>query len=154
MNRAEGTAYAVEISAEGSYMLRTSFLILVLLAVAAAAPPRSTGDGVYSKDQAGRGKTQYLEHCARCHGENLLGGEESPALVDGDFLAKWHGKTVGELVERTRKTMPTDGPGVLSRRQCVDIVAYLLSANEYPAGETELASDLAALNEIRIDPRP
>jgi quinoprotein glucose dehydrogenase len=135
-------------------MLRTSFLILVLLAVAAAAPPRSAGDGVYSRDQADRGKTQYLEHCARCHGENLLGGEESPALVDGDFLAKWHGKTVGELVERTRKTMPTDGPGVLSRRQCVDIVAYLLSANEYPAGETELDSDLAALNEIRIDPKP
>jgi hypothetical protein len=36
----------------------------------------------------------------------------------------------------------------------VDIVAYMLSANEYPAGETELASDLAALNEIRIDPKP
>jgi quinoprotein glucose dehydrogenase len=135
-------------------MHRTGFLILVLLAAAAAAPPRSVREGVYSKDQAERGKTQYLEHCARCHGENLLGGEESPALVDGDFLAKWHGKTVGELVERVRKTMPTDGPGVLTRRQCVDIVAYMLSANEYPAGETELASDLAALNEIRIDPKP
>jgi hypothetical protein len=75
-------------------------------------------------------------------------------LVDDDFLVKWHGKTVGELVERVRKTMPTDGPGVLTRRQCVDIVAYMLSANEYPTGETELASDLAALNEIRIDPKP
>jgi mono/diheme cytochrome c family protein len=135
-------------------MRRTGFLILVLLAAADAAPPRSVGEGVYSKEQADRGKTQYLEQCARCHGENLLGGEESPALVDDDFLAKWHGKTVGELVERTRKTMPTDGPGVLSRRQCVDIIAYLLSANEYPAGETELGSDLAALNEIRIDPKP
>jgi mono/diheme cytochrome c family protein len=135
-------------------MLRSGFLILVLLAAAAAAPPRSVVEGVYSKGQADQGKTQYLEQCARCHGENLLGGEESPALVDSDFLVKWHGKSVGELVERVRKTMPTDGPGVLSRRQCVDIVAYMLSANEYPAGETELASDLAALNEIRIDPKP
>jgi mono/diheme cytochrome c family protein len=135
-------------------MSRAIFLILVLLAAAAAAPPRSVGDGVYSKEQAGRGKTQYLEQCARCHGVNLLGGEESPALVDEDFLEKWRGKTVGELVERVRKTMPTDGPGVLNRRQCVDIVTYILSANEYPAGETELSSDLAALNEIRIESKP
>jgi mono/diheme cytochrome c family protein len=43
-------------------------------------------DGVYSKPQAGRGQTAYNSKCARCHGDALLGGENSPALVDQDFL--------------------------------------------------------------------
>ncbi len=131
----------------------TLFSTLVL-AVSLAAASRSVWDGVYSQEQAGRGEKQYLELCARCHGENLMGGEESPAVVGEDFLEKWHGKTVGELVERVRKTMPTDCPGVLSLKQCTDIVAYVLSANEFPAGQKELASDAAALNEIRIEPKP
>jgi mono/diheme cytochrome c family protein len=126
---------------------------LIFLAVSLAAASRSVWDGVYAKEQAARGEAEYLNHCARCHGENLLGGEESPALVEEDFLAKWNGKTAGELVERIRKTMPTDGPGTLSQKQCTDVTAYLLSVNEFPAGEKEMASDLTALNEIRIEPK-
>jgi hypothetical protein len=64
--------------------------------------------------------------------------------VDRDFLDKWNGKSVGTLVELTRKTMPSDGPGKLSRRQCVDIVSYVLSANGFPAGNAELESDAAS----------
>jgi quinoprotein glucose dehydrogenase len=119
-----------------------------------AAASRSVWDGAYTKAQAARGEQEYLNLCARCHGENLMGGEESPALVGEDFLAKWHGQTVGGLVERIRKTMPTDGPGVLSRKQCTDITAYMLSENEFPPGEKEMESDLTALSEIRIEPKP
>jgi quinoprotein glucose dehydrogenase len=134
---------------------QTTILIsLMLLAISLAAASRSVWDGVYTREQAARGEREYLNLCARCHGENLMGGEESPALVDEDFLAKWHGKTAGEFVERIRKTMPTDGPGVLSRKQCTDVVAYLFSENEFPAGEKELESELPALNEIRIEPKP
>jgi hypothetical protein len=49
--------------------------------------------------------------------------------------------------------MPSDGPGTLSRKQCADTVAYMLSANEFPAGQKELESDTAPLNEIRIEPK-
>ena len=136
------------------HRIKMVLICLPFFVVAMATPSRSTKDGVYSEEQAGRGETQYLEQCARCHGENLLGGEESPALVDEDFLAKWYGKTVGDFVERVRNTMPSDGPGTLSRRRCVDVVAYVLRQNEYPAGQEELDNDLAALNEIRIDPQP
>ena len=86
--------------------------ILVMLVAAAAS--RSVWDGVYSKEQAGRGQTAYNSKCARCHGESLMGGEDSPALVDRDFLEKWNGKSVGSLVEVIRKTMPSDGPGKLT----------------------------------------
>jgi S-disulfanyl-L-cysteine oxidoreductase SoxD len=120
----------------------------ILAMVAAAAAMHSVWDGVYSKDQASRGQTAYNSKCARCHGDALLGGEESPALVDRDFLEKWNGKSVGSLVELIRKTMPSDGPGKLSRQQCTDIAAYLLSANGFPPGNTDLAADTDTQNEI------
>ena len=127
--------------------------VLCVGSAAALAASRTVWDGVYSSEQAGRGQAAYNSKCARCHGDALLGGENSPALVDSDFLEKWNGKSVGELVERTRKTMPSDGPGKLSRQQCADIVAYLLSANGFPGGKSDLATDLAVLNEISIQPK-
>ena len=127
------------------------FLTLIASAVAAS---RSVWSGVYSQDQASRGQKAYNSQCVRCHGEALLGGENSPPLVDPDFLEKWYGKSVGSLVDFTRKTMPSDGPGKLSRRQCTDMIAYLLSANGFPAGESDLDSDAAVLNEILIQPKP
>jgi mono/diheme cytochrome c family protein len=123
-------------------------MVPVLCAMAAAAAARTVWDGVYSKQQSGRGQTAYNSRCARCHGDALLGGENSPALVEQDFLEKWNGKTVGSLVELIRTTMPSDGPGRLSRRQCTDIAAYLLSANNFPAGDSELAADPDAQNDI------
>ena len=92
--------------------------VLVTLLMLAAVATRSVWDGVYSKEQAGRGQAAYNSKCAGCHGEALLGGEDSPPLVDKDFLDKWNGRSVGDLVELTRKTMPADGPGKLSRQQC------------------------------------
>ena len=127
--------------------------ILLVTAAAGIAASSSVWDGVYSKEQANRGQKAYNSQCARCHGEALLGGETAPALVDSDFLDKWNGKSVGSLVELTRKTMPSDGPGKLSRRLCTDIIAYLLNANGFPAGESELDSDAAVQNDILIRPK-
>jgi len=115
---------------------------------------RSVWSGVYSKEQVTRGQKAYNSLCARCHGEALLGGEDSPPLVEKDFLEKWNQKSVGSLVDFTRKTMPSDGPGKLSRRQCLDIITYILSANGFPAGASELEPDAADLNEILILPKP
>ncbi len=134
--------------------LATSQVVLFILAAGAAAASRSVWDGVYSSEQSSRGQSAYNSKCARCHGEALLGGESSPALVDRDFLEKWNGKSVGALVELTRRTMPSDGPGKLSRRQCTDIIAYLLGANGFPAGKSDLVSDAAVLDEIFIQPSP
>jgi len=120
----------------------------------AAAATHSVWDGVYSKDQATRGQDAYNAKCARCHGDALLGGEDAPPLVDKDFLDRWNGKSVGSLIEFTRKTMPSDGPGKLSRQQCTDIIAYLLGANRFPAGTTDLPSDPAVLDEILFQPKP
>ena len=117
------------------------------------AQARSVREGVFTKAQAARGLSLYRAECARCHGETLMGGEDAPGLVDNDFLEKWNGKSVGEMVELIRKTMPSDGPGHLTRKQCVDMTAYLLSANKFPTGEKELDTDIAGLNEIKIEPK-
>lgn len=115
-----------------------------------AAATRSAWEGVYSNAQLERGKKAYNADCARCHGETLGGGEDSPPLVDATFFKGWAGKSIGELVEYTRTEMPSDGPGKITRKRCVDITAFLLSANGFPAGENELPADLDTLNQITI----
>ncbi len=135
-------------------MSRLSLLIsFFLLVLALAAAGRSTSEGVYTKEQAGRGMTEYKNLCARCHGDNFLGGDEAPSVAGADFVERWGGKSVGDLFELIRTTMPSDGPGTLSRKQCADITAYLLSVNEYPAGKAELVTETAPLKEIRIEPK-
>jgi mono/diheme cytochrome c family protein len=122
----------------------------LVVSIGAAADQRSAWGGVYTKDQAERGRELYNAQCARCHGETLGGGENSPALVDDVFFTFWGGKTVGDLVEYTRTTMPSDGPGKISRKRCIDIAAYLLSNNGFPAGDQELPAELDALSQITI----
>jgi S-disulfanyl-L-cysteine oxidoreductase SoxD len=126
-------------------------IIAFAVSLSVFAAGRSAWDGVYTKEQANRGRTAYNAECLKCHAENLAGGEAAPALVGEEFLQKWNGKTAGALFELMRKTMPSDDPGGLSSRQYSDMLAYILSANKFPAGEKELDRELASLNEIRIE---
>jgi len=52
------------------------------------------------------------------------------------------------LVELIRTTMPSDGPGRLSRQQSTDLAAYLLSANNFPAGDSDLPVETDAQSDI------
>ena len=124
--------------------------VLFVVTVAAGAD-KTVWDGVYTKDQSQRGQTAYAGDCMKCHGENLAGGEGGPPLAGDEFRQKWNAKTVGALFESIRKTMPSDDPGSLSSRQYADILAYILSVNEFPAGQKELEHEAAPLNEIRIE---
>lgn len=128
-------------------------LSLLTGAEAPPGPPRSLADGAFSEAQVVRGRRGYNALCARCHGEELGGGEDSPALVDKVFFKGWGGKSVGELVEYTRTEMPSDGPGKVTRKQSTDITTYVLSLNGFPKGETELPPDLEVLNQILITPK-
>jgi S-disulfanyl-L-cysteine oxidoreductase SoxD len=133
-------------------LTRVQVLILGFVAYGlAAAASRSVWDGVYTKDQARRGKATYQEECLKCHGETLGSGEAGPALAGEEFRQKWNAKTVGALFALINKTMPSDDPGNLSSREYSDLVAYILNVNEYPAGQKELDRDVVTLNEIRIE---
>jgi mono/diheme cytochrome c family protein len=117
------------------------------------AAPRSVLDGVYTKEQAARGQKAYNSLCARCHGDSLLGGEEATPLVGQEFMTNWTAKSVGALLEYTRKEMPSDGPGKLTRQQSADATAYVFSVNGFPAGGTELSAEPEASNPILIQPK-
>ena len=74
----------------------------------------------------------------------------SPPLRGAQFVANWTGLTLSDLFTRNRVSMPQEAPGSLSRQQNADILAYILSQNGYPAGQTELPRDDAPLAEFRI----
>jgi len=112
-------------------------------ALAAAEPqaqdtPRSVWDGVYTEAQAERGASAYAQNCSKCHGASLAGLGEAKPLTGPEFLSIWNGLTLGDLFDRSRKTMPLDKPASLSRDTYADIVAYVLKFNGFPAGGAEL----------------
>jgi mono/diheme cytochrome c family protein len=130
----------------------------VTLAIAAAtlvtlslfAQARSVWDGVYSADQADRGRRLYARDCAQCHGSTLMGAEGGAELVGEAILTRWQRdrKSVGGLYELIRKTMPEAAPGSLSDRQYLDILAYLLKENGFPVGRDDLPPARETLDAI------
>ena len=132
-------------------MSRELILTFGYAAVLVAQATRSVWDGVYTTDQAKRGQELYGRECAACHGSDLSGGESAPPLAGAGFLSNWTGLTVGDLFDRTQKSMPQNTPGKLSRAQNADIIAYMLSANRFPEGKNDLDQQVEALKQIRID---
>lgn len=133
--------------------------VLVVAGVAAlaagnAGPERGPGagrtvwDGVFTEAQAKRGEKVYAAKCVNCHLDTFLGDGTATALTGPGFLANWDGVLIGEMVDRTRSTMPDDDPGTLSRQQVADVLAFVLKFNKFPAGETELPTQAEALNQI------
>ena len=138
-------------------LFSTCAVVVSIVAVAAgqSTAPRSVWDSVYTEEQAKRGEKVSAEQCARCHGQTLAGAEAAPALVGDVFNANWEGVPLGDLCERIRISMPQDTPGSLSRQQNADVIAYLLKAGKFPAGEKELVTDTTVLAQIRfISNRP
>jgi glucose/arabinose dehydrogenase len=114
---------------------------------------RSVWDGVYTEGQASRGKTAYARQCANCHGADMRGGAETPAITGDTFLAKWNNHSVDELFESMRATMPADRPGTLSRQESADLLAYIFAVNKLPAGTGELSTSKEVLQPLRLSPR-
>jgi hypothetical protein len=113
---------------------------------------RTVWDGVYTEEQAERGRIQYTAACSGCHAPDLRGDNTSPSLVGQSFAFLWGGSTLGALFERVEEWMPPDRPGTLPARSYRDILAFVLRENLYPVGEQELESD--DLNYILIRPNP
>jgi len=116
-----------------------------------AQESKSVNDGVYTADQAKRGEAIYKEQCSACHGDNLEGSGPMPPLAGKDFLANWQGKTVGDLYEKTSTTMPASAPGTLTPEQAADVVSFLLSKDNYPAGSAALEGKMEPLLKIKLD---
>ena len=121
-----------------SLFVATGILGLTMQNSAMAQQGANVWDGVYTKAQAVRGEESYQERCSACHGAQMQGIEEAPTLIQGAFVYNWDGMPVSILFQRLRETMPLDDPKGTSRKIKADILAYIMSKNNFPEGQRPL----------------
>ena len=100
----------------------------------------------YTLEQAASGARLYQHSCSSCHGSNLEGGA-GPALTGSSWrqlfggaklLTPW-GEIKGPMAEYAGVTITT--------QQSLDILAFLLQKNGYPAGREPL-TDTRELSDV------
>ena len=113
-----------------------------------ASDTQTVWAGVYSETQAARGQSAYTSHCASCHLDDLSGYQN---ILRGDrFLNEYREANLYRLFDKIKTTMPRGSAGSLSDETYVDIVSYVLKANEFPAGSGDLAlQDLSKILVVR-----
>ena len=134
-------------------------------------------EAYYSEPQAERGKAYFYGACATCHTADPNGPsgpmdvsthlgwrtgnpKNSYGLFSGD---KWlesdsgipgrpqRWDTVADLYNKIRTTQPAYSVAGLSRNEYVDIVAYLLKQNGFPAGKEELRGDVSQMRNMTLN---
>jgi len=68
-----------------TFAIAIASLLFVQGLILVSAQGKTTLDGIYSEPQAARGETIYKESCASCHGDDLSGGGQAPALAGKEF---------------------------------------------------------------------
>lgn len=111
----------------------------------------SQSGGVYTAEQAKAGEQLYTQNCQSCHGDDLQ-GEVGPGLAGSNFSKKWErgNLTADDLYYIMSTTMPKGSPGSLKPEQYVNILAFVLQQNGYPAGESPLPTDESSLKKIKL----
>lgn len=101
---------------------------------------KTVADGVYSEVQATRGAASYDTSCSGCHRPDL-GGANGPALRGERFARIFAGKDLKELYTKIATTMPRGAAASLGDAVYLDIVAYVLRENGFPAADAELTAE-------------
>ena len=107
----------------------------------ADAERRIVADGIYTTGQAARGRAEYEITCAACHAEDLGGAGEAPPLVGSSFMGSWFGVTLDGMFDRV-EGMPFDAPRSLGTEAYMNILAYILEVNGFPAGADDLTPEM------------
>jgi S-disulfanyl-L-cysteine oxidoreductase SoxD len=117
----------------------------------AAENETSVLQGVYTKEQAARGKARYFSSCAVCHGGLLQGDSDSPELAGSSFMKRWGDQSVGALFAFAMSRMPVGRPGSLGAQGYADVIAHILATNGFPEGPRELPANGSVLENIIIE---
>jgi mono/diheme cytochrome c family protein len=121
------------------------FLAALTASPVAAQTRKTVWDGVFTAEQAARGKTLFAATCAVCHGADL-NGVNRPALKGEVFANHWMEGSLEALFTHV-KSMPPNRAN-LGDAAYVDLLAFLLDANGFPAGAQELNAE--AMPNIQI----
>ena len=114
-----------------------------LAAFGQSSEPRTVRDGIFSVAQVERGRDSFTWICMDCHEIEEFTGV-------GAYLEEMEGKTVWEVFEYIWAEMPEDNPASLEPAEYADILAYTLSVYGLPAGEADMPTDRAVLEEVTI----
>ena len=107
---------------------------------------KTVWNGVFTAEQAARGRTIFATTCAACHGADL-GGVNPPALKGEVFVNHWMEGSLDALFSHV-KSMPPNRAD-LGDIAYVELVAFLLDANGFPAGAQELKPE--AIPNIQVE---
>jgi mono/diheme cytochrome c family protein len=111
--------------------LKLGTLIVTMALAGGAAMTAAT-----SASAQGDGAALFAMDCARCHGDNLEGGEGPPLAGAGNAIATYG--TAGSLLQYVMENMPNDQPSQFSPEDYSAIVKFILSQHgvEVPDGWT------------------
>jgi len=101
----------------------------------------STLAGVYTQEQAKRGKEVYLTLCRSCH---------VPSTGEA-FAQRWAGKTLLDLFTYIYATMPDNNPRSVDEVSNADVIAYLMQSTGMPVGTHDVPVAADSLKAIRIE---
>ena len=116
-------------------------LVTSLLAHARQSDPvRTVNDGVYTQEQAERGRSHYEANCQTCHGTNLSGAS-AQALAGENFLRFWVGLRLDDVFDRVR-AMPPGAASSLGDETYLELLTYMLEWNGVQPGTEPLRLEM------------
>lgn len=120
--------------------------ILCLQSAAVYAQDATATAPTISSAQVSSGSSLYARQCASCHGGQLEGTNDAPALTGTNYSAYWPGKSVEQLFAHAQDNMPPAAPGTLTAENYLHLTALILSKNGVTPGEEALPEDKEALS--------
>lgn len=109
---------------------------------------------LFTRKQALHGRRIFARTCATCHGADMQGGSAPPnggrVFLNKAEKLDW---SVSDLQYLVTNTMPLNNPGSLTPEQYAAVIAYLLAADCYPAGDRPFpTSSTSLLQHTELEP--
>ena len=105
-------------------------LVAIVIAIPAAQQPQA---GAYTQRQAEAGRSAYEVSCAGCHGPDLTGSSDAPALTGPNFTGAWGARPITALQARNGDHAPA-GARSLGEEMTLNVVAYVMQRTGGGAG--------------------
>ncbi len=115
-------------------------LVCAMAVVWVSAQSRTVWDGVYTDEQAERGRATFDTVCARCHTFDPQATGNGALAGDG-FWTAFSQKNVADLLTYVKTSMPNGNGGSLPAKTYNDLVALILKSNGFPAGAAEVTPE-------------
>ncbi len=128
----------------------TALACVVVLAAGSAGARAQESALSYTLQQSEQGRAAYVANCMVCHGPHLADGPLGKPLKGPAFMQKYGGRSVRELYDVTRTTMPSTKPGSLDSATYAALVAYMLHENAVVAGKVALPTDPRELAHMMV----